>query len=428
MRWTLVSSRHHPGQGGIGASVAAFIEGATDAGWQIDLITKRSDCLPRKATIHLVRTLDDDPAFSSRIEGLRQIDRIRPYRYGLWALALVEYLRKNSIETDVIEFVDVQAEGYVALRSGAVRRVQKNVPMIIQAHTPMYLAESLSGMETNRFGRSIYHAWEREALKAADGVFGPSRLILDELGMDVQGAVIAPVVKAVSPRNETPRDQTLLLVGYAEPRKGVETWARSLNIVLNQHPDATALFVGPDTPTAPDGNSYFNYCTGMIDPSLRQRFQFLGPQKHADTLRCIAGASLVVVPSLFESFSIVVAEAIMRGVPVVLSDRVGIVEHVSDLETFPVGDASALADLQLGILHREKDAGARSLRHRDQLLKACSREANLKGREAFVRSLKEPDLATIPDMDAEDEMRRCLDEIERQEPMPVGGGKDLVTR
>src|SRR5215510_13869572 len=92
MRWLLVSSQHHPMHGGIGTYVSRFVQCASAAGWNVDLVTRPSDVLPRQGNIHEVTTLDQDPSFDERVSALRQAERIRPYRYALWSKATAEHL------------------------------------------------------------------------------------------------------------------------------------------------------------------------------------------------------------------------------------------------------------------------------------------------------------------------------------------------
>src|SRR5262245_14788480 len=106
MRIVLVSSQHHPAQGGIGAYVAEFVDVACEAGWTVQLITRPGPLLPQGCKPLLVTTADAQPQFSKHVVALRQIERIRPYRYGLWSLAVARRLLDLDELPDVVEFVD----------------------------------------------------------------------------------------------------------------------------------------------------------------------------------------------------------------------------------------------------------------------------------------------------------------------------------
>lgn len=64
----------------------------------------------------------------------------------------------------------------------------------------------------------------------------------------------------------------------------------------------------------------------------------------SELLKLYFQASLLVVPSRYEAFSYVVLEALNCGTPVLVSNRVRIVDHlqnVSGYTVFPYGDKSA---------------------------------------------------------------------------------------
>jgi glycosyltransferase involved in cell wall biosynthesis len=64
-----------------------------------------------------------------------------------------------------------------------------------------------------------------------------------------------------------------------------------------------------------------------------------------DAARYLAALDVVAVPSRFESFGMVAAEAALAGVPVVASSAEGLAETLgSGSYTVPIGDATALAD------------------------------------------------------------------------------------
>ena len=88
MRWLLVSAQHHPTHGGIGTYVSHAVGAAVRAGWSVELITRPGPNSPRGARIHEVTTIDMAEEFADRIDALRRLERVRPYGYALWSLAV----------------------------------------------------------------------------------------------------------------------------------------------------------------------------------------------------------------------------------------------------------------------------------------------------------------------------------------------------
>lgn len=388
MRWLIASSQHHPSHGGIGTYVSRFIAAAKKAGWRVELVTRPSDVHPPCDRVHEIRTADMLPEFEGRLAALRRLERVRPYRYGLWSQAVALTLLKIQGEFDGLEFVDCQAEGFGALVSRAVRKRFGDSRMVIHAHTPMFVEEQINGADISRFGREIYHGWERRAIAAADGVIATSRMLADRLPAKTEPRVIPyPIDEMGQGPSTGRREETIVLVGSVQPRKGVDVWARSLNRVLKERPRAKALLIGPDTTTAPDGLSMAAHAQRLIDPRVIDRFRWLGSLPHHETIDHIARASLVVVPSVFESFSFVAAEALDHGTPTLVSDRVGLAEHIAGLPTAPAGDHEALAEAQLAILGRP-EAQAQAIACREAMLRTCSPAQHLNQRIAFVDSLQ----------------------------------------
>ena len=417
MNVLLISSQHHPMHGGIGAYVSRFVEAARQAEWRIELITRPSDVLPPASEVHLVGTIDQEPDFARRLTRLRQLHAIRPYRYALWSAAVAKRLLELDGPYDAIEFVDCQAEGFGSLLSQRVRRRFAGVPMIIHAHTPMFLEEEINRSDTMLFGRQTYHRWERQALKHADGIVVTSSLMKVRLQLASPTTVIPYPIQA-TPLLQPCQDrskETIVVVGSVQPRKGVQGWARSLNQVLRERPQANALLVGPDT-VGDDGMSMARRVGEIVEPALRKRFHYLGPLKHEAVLSLLAQASLVVVPSIFESFSFVAAEAICLGTPVAVSDQVGIGEHVPDLPRFAAEDVSAMAEAQIRMLERVKCSQDNARVCRAQLLQNCAPQRHLELREQFIHSLPaQTAIGSIAADDSLDELESFIASVEEAE-------------
>jgi glycosyltransferase involved in cell wall biosynthesis len=400
VRLLLVSRQHHPTHGGIGTAIVRFLDAALAGGWSVELVTQASPHLPRTIPTHVVVAADQHRRFEERVARLRAIDRIRPYRYGAWSLAVCDALRASGhgvpSDFDAVEFVDCQAEGRAALFDVDVRARFHRSRFVVHAHTPMCVEERLQGADPARFGRSIYHRWEREALEAADGVVATSSGLFDELRLsavrlDAQRTAVVPypIERTVAPP-ATRRERTIVLVGAVQPRKGIDVWAKSLDEVFAKHGDVRAVLVGGDTPTSPDGGSMIEYARSLVSAAHRDRFMTTGALGHAETLAIVAKAALVVVPSRFESFSFAAAEALSLGTPLVVSDRTGIAEHVPEIETIRFDDVGAWSEAQCAVLSAPDDALRRARAVRELVFERCSPELHRAKRAAFLASLASP--------------------------------------
>ncbi len=428
MHIVLVSADHHPDHGGIGAATALVARAAVEAGWRVDLVTRDGGAPPAGVRVHAVRTGDETPGFAERVEALRRIDRIRPWRYGGFALAAAGALLRLDGRPDAIAFADARGTGYAALRSARVRGRFPGVPMIVHAHTPMFIEETVNGADPRRFGRHVYHGWERRAIAAADAVVTTSRWLAHAIGRpdaEVIPYPLFPPSEPAAPRPPSTTAGTLLLVGTMQPRKGVDVWVRSLNRVLAHRPHARAEIIGPDTLTAPGGRSMAAHLLTLLAPALRSRLRVRGRVGHAETLAAIAAADVVVAPSRFDSFGLSAAEAALLGRPLVVSDRVGMAEHVAGLSVVPDEDEEALAAAQLAVLARPGEAARRAAVVREALIAACAPAGVIRRHEALLKRTRPGhDRSAVPvpegtaarrGPDAMDRLARHLRAIEHRE-------------
>jgi glycosyltransferase involved in cell wall biosynthesis len=137
-----------------------------------------------------------------------------------------------------------------------------------------------------------------------------------------------------------PDEPVVLYVGRLLRIKGVHHLLGAFPRVLARFPLARLLIVG-------DGEEGQDLQTSARRLGLGPRVAFLGSLPHEDVIRCMRAADVFVLPSLVESFGIVLLEAMSCGLPVVASRVMGIPYLVEDgLNGFlvPPTDEEALAD------------------------------------------------------------------------------------
>ncbi len=164
----------------------------------------------------------------------------------------------------------------------------------------------------------------------------------------------------------TKRELLLGMVGnfYADGRKDQLTVCRALPAVCAAAPHAHFLFVGASAPTAPQlFDECVNFCRAQ---GLSDRVHFLGPR--ADIPDVLHALDLFVFSSRKDSFGIAVVEAMMMGVPAVVSD-IGALREVTDdgayAAIFRTGDAADLARQLIELAHdpvRRAELGGRGQR------------------------------------------------------------------
>jgi glycosyltransferase involved in cell wall biosynthesis len=157
------------------------------------------------------------------------------------------------------------------------------------------------------------------------------RIIRTPLGVDPSWFAASAPDEALRARLGLP-DRYLVFVGTREPRKGLPTLLAAHRALRSDRPDAPPLvLVGAagwgDQDHAGDGVLPLPYIDQQVLP------------------RVVAGATALVMPSVYEGFGLPVLEGMAAGTPVVISDVPAMVEvaggHAS---VFGVGDSEALAE------------------------------------------------------------------------------------
>jgi glycosyltransferase involved in cell wall biosynthesis len=152
----------------------------------------------------------------------------------------------------------------------------------------------------------------------------------------------------------------------------------------------------------------------LISPSHRNRFHWRGAMEHRLVRQRIAEASLIVVPSRLESFSIVAAEGIELGTPVVVSDQVGVSEYVPSLPCVPFESASELAHAQLAALSDPVRTASIARECLQELRSACDPTSHFANRLAFAAGLDPNDQAIRSSTDhAADDAMEWMDGVLR---------------
>ena len=139
----------------------------------------------------------------------------------------------------------------------------------------------------------------------------------------------------------------MLFVGRLEPRKGIDVLIAAANLLADRGVTPRFVIAGNDTRILGDGLTYEQAWRSGRAGRVLPDITFLGEVSEAELRRLYRRADLVVMPSRYESFGLVLLEAMMLAKPVVASAVGGIKEIVRpgvDGLLVAVDDPAALAD------------------------------------------------------------------------------------
>ena len=161
----------------------------------------------------------------------------------------------------------------------------------------------------------------------------------------------------------------LITVGRSHPEKRVDLTLDSFQIVHRSFPDSRLIIVG---------DYENNYGMKMKAKSGAMKAAdaiiWTGYRRDDGLAGCYAAADLFLLPSIGENFSMVVTEAMAAGVPVIVSDHVGVADAVSRSEAGVVTKVSAreMARAALEILSNKERLRETGLKARKAALQLYS--------------------------------------------------------
>lgn len=249
-----------------------------------------------------------------------------------------------------------------ALHDGLRRLARRHGPVdLIHAHVftcgfhaailgrlhgiPVVISEHSSGFPRRQLSRRGRIA-ARVAFRLADRVLPVSEALqraIEDYGFRgnfrvVPETVDADVFAPAARRGERGTPPRLLFVGELTERKGLSYLFQAIAQLQARGRDVCLDVVGQGPELEP--------CRRLAASlGLAGRVTFLGAKSKPDVADSLRRADVFVLPSLCETFSVVTAEALASGVPVLVTRCGGPEEYVTETcgVVVPPGDAQALA-------------------------------------------------------------------------------------
>ncbi|NLE75815.1 MAG: glycosyltransferase family 1 protein [Chloroflexi bacterium] len=201
----------------------------------------------------------------------------------------------------------------------------------------------------------------------------PARVSVVPPGVDLERFRPLPCPEARAAIG-VPRDHLMILfVGRIQPIKGIDTLMQALALLLQRQPAlrprlCVSLIGGDPDPDSEHERSEMARLTALRESlGIGDLVTFLGSKDQDTLVHYYSAASMVVMPSHYESFGMVALEAMACGTPVIASDVGGLsfsVAHNFSGYLVPAGNPDALAEkiallLEDGELRRRLSRQAR---------------------------------------------------------------------
>ncbi|MBP6002401.1 MAG: glycosyltransferase family 4 protein [Pyrinomonadaceae bacterium] len=173
---------------------------------------------------------------------------------------------------------------------------------------------------------------------------------------------------------------------YRDPRKDHFTLARSLPEVMTALPEAHCIFAGGIQDGAEDKMAEcLDIC---LKNGIEQRVHFLGTR--GDIPDILSELDVFVLSSLQEGMPVAISEAMLVGVPLVLSDIEPHLEASQNgkyASVFPTGDADALSSELIRLLSDKNVRNEMSVRAKAFAQENMSIDSHLRQLAAHYRSM-----------------------------------------
>ena len=208
------------------------------------------------------------------------------------------------------------------------------VPMIVRPHGTLdpyirargraqkAVADFLFQRRALAGAAAIHYTSAAEAQLAADAVPDVPAAIVP-LGIDAARLRALPAAGGFRARHpEIGARRIVLFLGRLAEKKGLDLLIPAFARSAEAH-DLHLVLAGPD---AGMGGAVAGW---IADRAIRERVTLTGMVRGADKDALLADAWCFVLPSYSENFAVAAAEAMAAGLPVLLSDRVGIAEEAA---------------------------------------------------------------------------------------------------
>lgn len=359
-----VSQEYPPGPpvGGVGTYTHALARALADQGCRVTVISCGSQSEPGVTvedgvTIHRIR-------IHRRSRVINRLSRLLPRTAERLALAraAARATRRLGLRPDVVEAPEWGAEGLLMRRAA-------RAPVIVHLHSPMYTLLQRRGL-TLTLDERLAAGLERLAARRADlvtaGAGAANEVLPGRQWIDPARIRVTPMPAAerllTAPVGAWPREPLLVACGRLDRLKAPEVLVDAAAQITADFPNLRVVLIGEaDRRDAP---AYADYGVWVAERArgLGVTVELPGRLPWHEVIDYYAKATAVVVPSRYESFSMVAVEAMSCGTPVVVTSGCGIAEHLTRLGdgwVVPVDDPAALAGALRPLLRSQDIAASR---------------------------------------------------------------------
>jgi glycosyltransferase involved in cell wall biosynthesis len=237
---------------------------------------------------------------------------------------------------------------------------QLRIPIVVKLNGPHFANGAAMGLpEDAAFRERVRN--EGIGIAEADAVSAPSHEVLEQTrayyGLPLPGAVVIPYPTPAVPAERRWSlaecdPSRLLFVGRFDRHKGGDVVIDAFRRVAQKLPQVRLWFAGPDKGLTDEQGQHWTLAEYIAEraPDVAERIDLLGWQPNSSLAELRRKAFVTIVGSRYETFGIVVSEAMAHGCPVAATRTGGIAEIIEDGETGVLARPGDPDDLAAAIL------------------------------------------------------------------------------
>ena len=270
-----------------------------------------------------------------------------------YAMLALQKARKLKVDL-------VHAHDWVTFKAGIMIQEKLGIPMVAHVHST---ERDRNGLHANESIIKI----EQEGLQKANQVLCVSQqqrtIIEEQYEIDSKKITVVPNASDVkaSARKKSNQQPHIAFIGRFTHQKNPGVLISLATDLSSKGHDFTYSYFG-------DGYLSEQLQEQVNNANLSDRFTFHGFQDHTKILQALNNIDLVIMPSNAEPFGLVALEAILKKVPVIASQDVGISEFIPSMNLVAPWDQYGLAKSAEKLLTNEA--------FRKENLSVCHKEAN----------------------------------------------------
>lgn len=221
---------------------------------------------------------------------------------------------------------------------------------ILTNHASGYLEQYAKG--------GLWHPYLKALAKPADKIIAPSQELADKSRLVKNSVFFIPngvdteKFKPLENKKKSREEFLLIAPRRLDPKNGLNFLISAMPLIRKEIPQIKLIIAGGGEKSLKD--SYLQLAKEL---NVSDIVSITGDVPYKDMPSIMAGADLIIIPSLMEAVSLAALEAMASGVPVVASDVGGLPLIIDETvgALVPPKDPQALADAIINLYHLPPD-------------------------------------------------------------------------